>query len=81
MSQPFTEEQFEDIMANYGAEEVRDILEQMENWSKLNERVSAYLTCRSWLKRRHTAPAPGIQPQRPVQKLNTTQSVNEQWGR
>lgn len=62
MPQPFTQEEFEDIMANYSAEEVRDVLEQMDNWTKLNLRKSAYKTCCSWLKKRHSnqqnVPAP-----------------------
>ena len=60
MRQPFTEEEFKKIMSSYPAEVVSDVLEGMDNWTKLPLRVSAYKTCLSWLKRREgeVRPAP-----------------------
>lgn len=54
MSQPFTEEQFDELRAEFDAKAVSDILEEMQNWTDLPRRVSAFLTCRSWLRKRQT---------------------------
>lgn len=53
MKQPFTEEQYRDIKKNYDASEVADVLEAMSNDANLTKKyVSAYKTCKSWLKQR-----------------------------
>lgn len=59
MKEPFTELQFDKIRSEYSSKEVADVLEAMGNYVGLGKKfVSAYLTCRNWLRRRHEAPAP-----------------------
>ena len=35
----------------FGSDAVREILLQMENWTKINTKKSVYLTARNWLKK------------------------------
>ena len=53
MKQPFSEKEFREIQQNWPAAAVRDVLEAMSNKRTLTkDYVSAYKTCKSWLKRR-----------------------------
>lgn len=53
MEKPFTEDQYREISKNWDARDVRDVLEAMGNTKRLlKDYVSAYATCKNWLKRR-----------------------------
>lgn len=53
MKQPFSEKEFREIQQSWPAAAVRDVLEAMSNKRTLTkDYVSAYKTCKSWLKRR-----------------------------
>ncbi len=56
MPKPFTEGEFLSIMANFPAEAVRDVLEDMNDWVPLKNKKSAYRTCLKWLKNRREKP-------------------------
>ena len=40
------------LLSDYTQEEIDDVLDQMENWAKLKNKRSAYLTAKNWLSRR-----------------------------
>lgn len=58
MREPFTEEQFEELMTKYSHQEVTKILKAMENYLPLSKKnKSAYLTAMNWLGRQTSVQA------------------------
>lgn len=52
MKEPLTFQQYKKLQGDYTPEAIRDILERMENHTKLREKyISANLTIRNWIKR------------------------------
>ena len=43
---------YEKLCGTYGVAMVDDVLDQMENYKKLDKYTSAYLTANNWLKKR-----------------------------
>lgn len=51
MKEPLTLKQYQSIVSEYGADAIKNKLEEMENWVSLSTKVSANLTLRNWLRR------------------------------
>lgn len=51
MPEPLTLAQYQAIVKLYGADPVRQKLEDMENWESLSKKHSANLTLRNWLRK------------------------------
>lgn len=51
MKEPLTLKQYQSIVSEYGADAIKNKLEEMENWASLSTKVSANLTLRNWLRR------------------------------
>lgn len=49
-----TQPEYDKLIAVYSASDIGDILDDMENWGKLNTKKSAYLTALKWLKKRES---------------------------
>ena len=85
MKQPFTEEQFRDIQKNYESSEVAVVLEEMSNYANLTKNyVSAYKTCKSWLRQRKERRGTGKPAGGPAKsKINTENrlNANDEWER
>ena len=85
MRKPFTEEQYRDIQQNYDPHEVADVLEAMSNTANLTKKyVSAYKTCKSWLRQRKERRGTGKPASGPAKsKINTENrlNANDEWER
>lgn len=52
MKKPMKLSDFKNLQASgFSSKAICSILDQMENWAKLNTKVSAFLTAKNWLKR------------------------------
>lgn len=84
MKQPFTEDQYRDIQQNYEPREVADVLEAMSNTANLTKKyVSAYKTCKSWLKLRKDGRGGRASGGTTKSKINTENrlNANDEWER
>lgn len=50
MQKPITMDQFLELRIRFGAEHIRDMFLRMQNWKKLSNNVSAYLTYLNWVQ-------------------------------
>ncbi|MGJ0697985.1 hypothetical protein ACR75N_04710 [Parabacteroides merdae] len=65
MKDPFTQEQYERLFADYNAEDIYNTLESMHNWTQLHKKCrSANLTCRNWIRRDSEQKGPVSNPKR-----------------
>lgn len=51
MKEPFSEEQWRELLKTYDLPMVQDMLQRMDNWTKLGNNKSAYRTILNWLNR------------------------------
>lgn len=61
-------DEFNRLNEKYDKSDIDDILDQMENWSKLKSKVSAYLTANNWLKKRGAKKTVKIEEEKPWMK-------------
>ena len=52
MKKPFTQDEADTLLDAYGEDAARGIVQEMANYAKLGNNVSAYLTARKWLDKR-----------------------------
>ena len=65
MKNPLQDTEANKLIDKYGEENVKDVLQSMENFEGLKKYKSAYLTCTNWLKR-NNATNPQTTPKRMV---------------